>query len=492
MAHCTLLQADDLKYLGFRTEEVPETVYLLFKEAELLQSREDMWELRKREILALPDPLKDMSPEQRYGYDWILSEQQTVFKKYIQPGQIEFRAMPHGNVCVVRAFTTHFVIDINIVSSQEEVHKRLAALLESDYDCQQPCQCQRKLLVDSMIDGLCRQKGGPSRERIWHNIMAQYMLVSQPSVNLPMYTNTTNSPAVGCPNSASSSTPPVVRHSDTNTVRSAAIHEGSFEGLAASMDDLSAVDLAGLSIGGVASRQHGSQNGALHMGGSASRPQAFKVVQERETPAMPGVQDPVLFHNGIQAALESVLKHSAGQECAQGFLRSCNHPSAGGAADTVTVRLCPDQSKNPLTSSPIMLASCITSDMKQLYLPEGFDLGGWTQAMSVAVQQLYHLLERLHELFLPGVAPVNLYYDANDGCIAFNRGNKLWYNAHADHAYGQSQGVRLFNWYITVCHELAHNFRREHDEVFSDYLAHIALQHSKAFYLLCDRYDISM
>lgn len=64
---------------------------------------------------------------------------------------------------------------------------------------------------------------------------------------------------------------------------------------------------------------------------------------------------------------------------------------------------------------------------------------------------------------------------------AFDRGNKLWYNAHADHAYDLSpQGVRLCNWHITVWHELAHRFGHEHDERFSGYLAHIALQHSKA------------
>lgn len=94
---------------------------------------------------------------------------------------------------------------------------------------------------------------------------------------------------------------------------------------------------------------------------------------------------------------------------------------------------------------------------------------------------------------LPGVTPVNRYYDADDECIAFNRGNKLWYNAYADKVYDQSpQGVRLFNWYITACHELAHNFQKQHDEVFSDYLAHIALQHSRGFYALCEHYNFDM
>ncbi len=229
-------------------------------------------------------------------------------------------------------------------------------------------------------------------------------------------------------------------------------------------------------------------------GASVGRPQAVRVVQERETPVTPGEHDPLLFHTGNQEALASVLKHSAGQDCPQGVIRSCAQPSPAGSADTVTVRVCPNKSKNELRPSSIKLVSCLVQGAeKQLYLPDGFDIRSWSEVRSNAAQELYYLLERLHELVLPGVAPVNLYYDADDTCIAFNQGNKLWYNAHADHAYERTPpGLRLFNWYITVCHELAHNFRHEHDEVFSDYLAHIALQHSRGFYALCARYGVDI
>ena len=200
------------------------------------------------------------------------------------------------------------------------------------------------------------------------------------------------------------------------------------------------------------------------------------------------MDDPLRFLNGIQAALASVIKQSAGEDCRQGVSRNCNHPSAEGSADTVTVRLCPDRSKHPLRVTKLSLAK-----NKQLYAPENVNISNWSDAQKAAVQGLYKLLDCLHALIEPGMAPVNLYYDPDDGCIAFNRRNRLWYNAHADHVYANSPpGARLFNWYITMCHELAHNFRREHDEVFSDYLAHIALQHSRAFYSLCQRNDISM
>lgn len=76
----------------------------------------------------------------------------------------------------------------------------------------------------------------------------------------------------------------------------------------------------------------------------------------------------------------------------------------------------------------------------------------------------------------------------DDECVPFNRGNRLWYNAYADHVYdGAPSRLRYYDWYLTVCHELAHNFQAEHDEVFSDYMSHIALQHSKHFHDLCVR-----
>lgn len=122
----------------------------------------------------------------------------------------------------------------------------------------------------------------------------------------------------------------------------------------------------------VARRQQGTQDVGLSMGASASRPQAFRVVQQRHTPVMPGIQDPMLFHNVIQAALAPVFRHNAGQDCPRGVFCSGNHPSASGAADALTVRLSPHMSKNPLSSSHISLESCtLPGNTKELYLPEG-------------------------------------------------------------------------------------------------------------------------
>lgn len=88
-----------------------------------------------------------MSAGRQEAFHFMRSELETVFKKYIVPGcSIVFKEMPTGNEHAVLGFTTHFVIDINIVCRPEQVHKRLAALLRSGFECQEPCQCPRRLL----------------------------------------------------------------------------------------------------------------------------------------------------------------------------------------------------------------------------------------------------------------------------------------------------------------------------------------------------------
>ena len=466
----------------------------MFRDAELLKSREELWEIRKHQILTeCLDPLAaSLSAEEKEGLEKMRIEVETVCKKYVKEGQVVFREMPPGNEHVLRGFTTHLVVDSRIVCNPEEVHRKLAEM-RPDMQCQPPCQCHRMLLSLSMPDALSHQKDAPSKDLIMRDMLSNYILATSYPVVLPKSVPSFNSPSSSQPSTANGPAAPASGPAPTASALGSNVGDQVSNAAASAGQEQAAFSTVGNGPT-VGSTKRDSQVGMLSMGASVGRPQAVKLVQERETPVTPGIHDPLLFHNGIQAALASVLKHSAGQDCEEGIIRSCNHPSVGGAADTVTVRLCPNKSKNPLRASNIQLLSCIVpSNRKQLYIPESFDFSGWSQAKSNAAQHLYELLERLHELIQPGVASVNMYYDADDGCIAFNRGNMLCYNAYADHLYEQSpQGVRLFNWYITVCHELAHNFRHEHDEVFSDYLAHIALQHSRAFYTLCDRYNISM
>ena len=180
--------------------------------------------------------------------------------------------------------------------------------------------------------------------------MAQYMLVSRnPNIDLVNATSIANGPTVSHSTRSTGPTASSIGPSGTVEAMNSANDGGSSGNRpAAPVDHLSGLSLSALNLAGA-----GPATAAV------GRPPAVTVVQERETPVTPGIDDPVLFHNSVQAALAAVLKHSAGQDCPQGVMRSCNHASAEGSADTVTVRLCPNKSKHPLVVTNVRLKSCI-------------------------------------------------------------------------------------------------------------------------------------
>ena len=369
----------------------------MFQDAGLLKPREELWEDRKHQILTqLPDPLAaSLSAEEKDGFDKMRIEVETVCKKYVKEGQIVFREMPPGNEHVLRGFTTHFVVDSRIVCNPEEVHRKLAEM-GSGTQCQPPCQCHRILLSFSMADALSRQNG-PSKESIMRDMLGNYILETSYQMVLPKSIPSSNPPSSSQPSSASASAAPATAPAHGVNVGNQASNAAASVGDRAGRQQAASNTVGGSPIDG--STRPGNQAGMLSMGASVGRPQVVTVVQERETPVTTGIRDPLLFHNGIQAALASVLKHSAGQDCVQGIIHSCNHPSIDGAADTVTVRLCPNKSKNPSRASNIQLISCVVpSSPKLLYVPESFDFSSWSQAKSDSAQRLYKLLEDLHEL----------------------------------------------------------------------------------------------
>lgn len=452
------MQAGDLAYLGYTIAEVPETAYLLFKRAKLLESREQLWERKKQEMLAMPGVLE--TP----GLVSLRQELANKFSKYVTTDQIVFKEMPLGNKHVLRGFTTHFVIDTHILGDMDKVHSLLQASMDSDNICRQPCTCQRHLCMNSMVDALCRRNHGESKARILNSVMANSLLDSQYDLNIP---------------------PPSVTEQDSAAEQSAASTGRHSHAVAAANADASAAQQPPPE-GPTASVSTQHFQSALNGSNADNGRPVIRIVQDCGPP-VPTAEDPLLFHNGVKDAIALVLRNSADLTSEHGSIHSTTSPSDRDGADTVTIRLCPNRSLRPMESSRIRLNSCVVQgNVKRLHFPVGFDHGTWSAAKTLEAQELYKLLEQLHELFLPGVAAVNLYYDADDGIIAFNQNNKLWYNAHADEAYRHvAKNLRYFHWYLTICHELAHNFRAQHDSVFSDYLGHIALEHSKQFHDFC-------
>lgn len=74
-----------------------------------------------------------------------------------------------------------------------------------------------------------------------------------------------------------------------------------------------------------------------------------------------------------------------------------------------------------------------------------------------------------------------------DGFVAFNlwppgsAAGEVWYNAAADPAEGGPQ-LRAAQWFLTACHELAHNWVRSHDSQFADTMGQIVMRYTPAFH----------
>ena len=64
--------------------------------------------------------------------------------------------------------------------------------------------------------------------------------------------------------------------------------------------------------------------------------------------------------------------------------------------------------------------------------------------------------------------------------IAFNCNGECWYNAANDVASAQA-GRRCDHWFLTACHELAHNFEKSHGTTFADVNSQIVLRYSDRY-----------
>lgn len=72
-----------------------------------------------------------------------------------------------------------------------------------------------------------------------------------------------------------------------------------------------------------------------------------------------------------------------------------------------------------------------------------------------------------------------------DGIIAFNLGRpgeagECWYNAAYDPPETDPVS-RAKHWFLTTCHELAHNFVRAHNSAFADVMGQIVLRYADRF-----------
>ncbi|CAG8694418.1 12269_t:CDS:2, partial [Acaulospora morrowiae] len=116
----------------------------------------------------------------------------------------------------------------------------------------------------------------------------------------------------------------------------------------------------------------------------------------------------------------------------------------------------------------------------ELYIAKGLDPSEITSgARSKSLTRFVNILRDLCEVFELQPKAVHIFYDNNSNSIAFNRGRALFFNfrfylgLHNDEDSDVTSSETLTYWYMTFCHELAHNFiaphNSEHEYYFSSF-----------------------
>ncbi|GES82823.1 hypothetical protein GLOIN_2v1661590 [Rhizophagus clarus] len=116
----------------------------------------------------------------------------------------------------------------------------------------------------------------------------------------------------------------------------------------------------------------------------------------------------------------------------------------------------------------------------ELYVPKGADKSEiLSLSLGPSLLRFINILKDLVEVF--GLAPkaIHIFIDKNSNSIAFNRDRSLFFNLrfflglHDEQCKTKPTSDAMTYWYMTFCHELAHNFvhphNSEHEYYFSSY-----------------------
>lgn len=111
-----------------------------------------------------------------------------------------------------------------------------------------------------------------------------------------------------------------------------------------------------------------------------------------------------------------------------------------------------------------------------IWAPPGTDLNG----LIPLINQFAPLQHQLAGLFQVPLSCVNLFWHPSTSVIAFNRSGTLFLSlSFFQHQIDWDPTDTLINWYLTWCHELAHNFVSDHDEMHEHWMMAYAEQYIK-------------
>jgi len=80
-----------------------------------------------------------------------------------------------------------------------------------------------------------------------------------------------------------------------------------------------------------------------------------------------------------------------------------------------------------------------------------------------------NILKSLAEVFQLSLEAIHVFYDENTSSITFNCDKSLFFNLkfylelHEEECKARFTNNAMIYWFMTVCHELAHNFTTSHN-----------------------------
>ena len=106
----------------------------------------------------------------------------------------------------------------------------------------------------------------------------------------------------------------------------------------------------------------------------------------------------------------------------------------------------------------------------ELYIPNGADKSEFlSQSHRVQLTRFVNILKDLVEVFELAPKAIHIFFDNNSTSIAFNRDKALFFNfkfylgLHDEQCKNRTTSDAMTYWYMTFCHELAHNFVSPHN-----------------------------
>ncbi|CAG8558092.1 5895_t:CDS:2 [Funneliformis mosseae] len=167
------------------------------------------------------------------------------------------------------------------------------------------------------------------------------------------------------------------------------------------------------------------------------------------------------MNNDIQ---QSTLTPGELQNTLQSAIDACRS-NLGGINNQAMVQIVKENQPSYCDIIPGHLLYYVgTSQEVKIYVPiNAVTSTNLFQTHSAQLNRFLNVLKRLAEVFQLASEVIHIFYDTNSSSVAFNSKGALFFNlkfflkSHDDECEIGNTGNAMTYWFLTFCHELAHN-----------------------------------